>query len=95
MPADDSIARFVVSGHVQGVYFRASTQAQARQLGLRGQVRNLPDGRVEVVAAGPADAIDALAAWLAIGPDAARVDRVEREALTDARGIPDRFEVVR
>lgn len=71
-------ARFVVAGKVQGVWFRASTREQALRLGLRGFARNLDDGRVEVLAAGDAGAIDALARWLAQGPPNARVDGVER-----------------
>jgi acylphosphatase len=76
-------ARFHVSGHVQGVFFRASTRDQALRLGLRGYARNLPDGRVEVLAVGEADAIDALARWLHEGPPMARVDAVEREEASD------------
>jgi len=76
-------ARFLVSGKVQGVFFRASTREQAQRLGLRGHARNLPDGRVEVLAAGEADAIDALAGWLQHGPPQARVDAVQREVATD------------
>ena len=78
-----SAARFLVSGRVQGVFFRASTREQARQLGLRGHARNLPDGRVEVLAVGEADAVDALARWLRHGPPRARVDAVIRAAATD------------
>ena len=78
-----AVARFLVSGKVQGVFFRASTREQAQRLGLRGHARNLPDGRVEVLAAGEPDAIDALAQWLKHGPPQARVDAVEREAATD------------
>lgn len=72
-------ARFLVEGKVQGVFFRASTREQALRLGLRGWARNLPDGRVEVVAAGEERAIDALAQWLEDGPPSARVDAVLRE----------------
>jgi len=71
-------ARFLVSGLVQGVYFRASTREQALRLQLAGHARNLDDGRVEVVAVGDAQAIDALAQWLQEGPPAARVADVER-----------------
>src|SRR3546814_8359975 len=71
-------ARFLVSGKVQGVFFRASTREQAQRLGLRGHARNLSDGRVEVLAAGEPDAIDALADWLQRGPPQARVEAVER-----------------
>lgn len=77
-------ARFVVSGRVQGVFFRASTRDQATALGLRGHARNLDDGRVEVLAVGDPDAIDTLAAWLHEGPRLARVDRVEREPAGEA-----------
>lgn len=74
MPA----ARFLVSGKVQGVFFRASTRERALDLGLNGRATNLPDGRVEVVAEGPAEALDALEAWLHEGPSAARVEVVVR-----------------
>ena len=79
MPA----ARFLVEGQVQGVFFRAGTQARAVELGLRGHARNLGDGRVEVVAEGDAPALDALAEWLRVGPPAARVDRVTREEIAE------------
>jgi len=79
-----SAARFLVSGKVQGVFFRASTREQGCALGLRGHARNLDDGRVEVLAAGDDAAIDALAGWLQRGPPAARVDRVERSAADEA-----------
>jgi len=77
-------ARFLVSGRVQGVSFRAYTQAKARELGLGGHARNLPDGRVEVVAEGAPAAIDALGAWLWQGSPAARVADVAREAVVPA-----------
>ena len=73
-------ARFLVSGRVQGVAFRACTRAQAIGLGLRGYARNLLDGRVEVLAVGDAEAIEHLAEWLRHGPPLARVDAVHREA---------------
>lgn len=73
-------ARFLVSGKVQGVWFRASTREVALRLGLRGYARNLADGRVEVLASGEAAAVDALATWLLHGPPSARVDALERHA---------------
>jgi acylphosphatase len=73
-----SAARFLVAGKVQGVWFRASTREQAQRLGLHGHARNLDDGRVDVLAVGEGEAIDALAQWLAHGPPDARVDLVER-----------------
>lgn len=68
------IARQVtVRGRVQGVYFRASTQQQARRLGVAGWVRNLPDGRVEAWLEGADDAVEALMAWMREGPEQAEV----------------------
>ena len=69
--------RFTVSGRVQGVFFRQSTADTATRLALDGWVRNLPDGRVEGMAAGSPDALAELRAWLDRGPPAARVDGVE------------------
>lgn len=70
---------FHMTGRVQGVWFRASTQHQAERLGLTGWVRNLPDGRVEGWAEGPEDRLDALEAWLAHGPDQAQVTSLSAE----------------
>ncbi|MFZ5655713.1 MAG: acylphosphatase [Pseudomonadota bacterium] len=78
-----SAARFVVSGRVQGVAFRAHARAEALRLGLSGHARNLADGRVDVLAAGDAAALDAFAAWLCNGPPLARVDSVERLPVSD------------
>jgi acylphosphatase len=73
-------SRFLVSGIVQGVGFRWYVARQARGLGLTGFARNLPDGRVEVVAAGADPAgLDRLEALLRAGPAHAQVERVERE----------------
>jgi acylphosphatase len=72
-PIVQTAIHFWVSGRVQGVYFRASTQATALQLGLCGWVRNLPDGRVEGVAGGPREAVDKLVTWLHHGPEHAQV----------------------
>lgn len=67
----------IVSGRVQGVYFRAETQDTARRLGLCGFVRNLSDGRVEVVAEGEEKALDELLSFLHKGPSLARVYNVD------------------
>jgi acylphosphatase len=67
----------IVRGRVQGVYFRASTQREARRLGLVGWVKNRGDGSVEIVAEGEEVAIRELYGWAQKGPSAARVDRVE------------------
>lgn len=71
-------ARFVISGRVQGVFFRASTLEHAQRLQLRGYAKNLPDGTVEVLACGDALAIDQLEGWLQHGPPSARVESVTR-----------------
>lgn len=70
--------KWLISGRVQGVFFRQSTRHQAEPLGLAGHALNLPGGRVEVVARGSVSALDALERWLQRGPAAARVDAVER-----------------
>lgn len=68
--------RFLVTGKVQGVFFRASTAREAARLGLRGTACNLPGGAVEVLAVGPAGQVDELGRWLRTGPPRARVDAV-------------------
>jgi acylphosphatase len=78
-------AKFIVTGRVQGVFFRASTRAEAERLGLSGHACNLADGSVEVVACGDTAALRELAAWLQHGPPSARVQSVVRsELLGDA-----------
>lgn len=74
-------ARFLVSGRVQGVFFRAATRECALRLGIAGHATNLADGRVEVLAAGGDDALAELERWLHHGPPAARVAAVTRETL--------------
>ena len=66
-----------VHGLVQGVFFRYSTQCQAQLLGLVGWVENTPDGSVHVIAEGRREALEALLAWLHVGPELATVSRVE------------------
>ena len=73
-------ARFLVAGKVQGVWFRAGTREQAVALGLRGYARNLPDGRVEVLAVGEEQDVARLEQWLHRGTPMARVDTVETVA---------------
>lgn len=75
-------AHLVVTGRVQGVWYRASMRQEAERLGLAGWVRNRTDGAVEAEATGEADALDRLIAWARVGPPAARVTdvRVERRA---------------
>lgn len=87
-----SAARFLVSGRVQGVSFRASAREQALRLGLRGHARNLADGRVEVLAVGGEDALAELEAWLRKGPPLAEVAGLERHEATDEASGED-FEI--
>lgn len=68
--------RFRVSGRVQGVFYRAGTQDRARRLGLTGWVRNLPDGKVELVACGDEARLKQLEEWLWQGPPHAHVEDV-------------------
>jgi acylphosphatase len=80
--------RCLVGGRVQGVFFRKSTQQQAQQLGVAGYAKNLPDGRVEVMAVGEPDAVNALMKWLWQGSPASHVTNVDVEdiappAITD------------
>ncbi len=68
-----------ISGRVQGVFFRQSTQQQARQLGITGHAINLHDGRVEVIACGEQRAVDQLLEWLHKGPQMAQVEQLQCE----------------
>jgi acylphosphatase len=85
--------RCLVAGRVQGVYYRAATADEAARLSLDGWVKNLADGRVEVVAAGEPESIATLARWLWKGPPAARVDAVYVEEWTSS--VPRGFAVAR
>lgn len=83
-----------ISGRVQGVWFRGSTLERARQLGVTGWVRNLPDGRVEVTAEGTRARLMDLLAFCREGPPAARVDDVDARWV-DAQGLTGAFELRR
>ena len=72
--------RSFVSGRVQGVFYRATCVKQAISLGLAGYARNLPDGRVEVLACGQAPAVERFIAWLWEGSPASKVTGVETSA---------------
>ena len=71
----------VVSGRVQGVWYRRATQEQALKAGVTGYARNLADGRVEVLLCGEGEAINAVVEWLWQGPADARVTHVELEGV--------------
>jgi len=67
----------IISGRVQGVFFRYKTQQEALKLGLTGWVRNLDGGQVEVLAEGEKDKLEELAKWTKIGPRQAQVEKME------------------
>jgi acylphosphatase len=69
--------RVVVTGRVQGVFFRDSCRTQARRAGVAGSVRNREDGRVEAIFEGDDEAVERLVAWCGQGPPGAQVDDVE------------------
>ena len=72
--------RYVISGRVQGVGFRFFAKAAGRREDLQGWVRNLADGRVEVVCEGDADAVERFERAIRQGPPGARVDGVESQS---------------
>jgi acylphosphatase len=83
-----------ITGVVQGVFFRACTRDEARQLGLGGWVRNRADGSVEAVAEGPEETLGRLASWCEQGSPGSRVERVERtwdEATGEFTGFSIRY----
>ena len=87
-----SCYRYTISGHVQGVFYRASTKRKAKSLGITGTVRNLEDGGVEVVAEGERQRLERLFDWLLQGPPMASVDRVLPEPMP-AQGFTQ-FDVI-
>lgn len=92
VPPDSAARRIRITGRVQGVFFRASTAERAQALGVTGRARNCPDGSVEVLAAGAAEALAGLIEWLHHGPPLARVERVEVEIIAlDSVEWPERF----
>jgi acylphosphatase len=74
--SDHQRVTLIVTGRVQGVFYRDSTMRKARELGLSGNVRNLPDGSVRIEAQGPAAALEKLVIWAHEGPPAAVVSEV-------------------
>ncbi|MBM3267377.1 MAG: acylphosphatase [Candidatus Sericytochromatia bacterium] len=77
MSGEDVRVHALVCGRVQGVWYRQSTCERAGELGVTGWVRNLPDGRVEILAEGSRPAVEALLEWARQGPPLAAVDRVD------------------
>ena len=84
--------KYLVSGRVQGVFYRATTARFALELKIRGYARNLPDGRVEVLAYGEETAVDAFVTRLWIGSSASKVTSVEvAETRIDPADVPAQF----
>lgn len=84
--------RCLVSGRVQGVFYRATAARRARELGIAGHARNLPDGRVEVLACGEAQAVQSFLEWLWIGSSGSKVVAVDVEAVELApQALPQGF----
>ena len=88
----DKVVHCLVSGRAQGVWYRASAQKKARELGLCGRVSNLATGDVEVVAAGSPSALTVLCQWLWEGPAGAGVSRVTVSETDEI--VDDDFRVV-
>jgi acylphosphatase len=82
---DEVIRRFLVTGKVQGVFFRHSARLEAKRLNVRGVARNLPDGSVEVLAMGSMAAMQSMHEWLKRGPVQARVDDVRESDAADKK----------
>jgi len=80
------VQHFLVKGRVQGVGFRWFVQREAAELGLRGWVKNTPDGHVEVLAAGEPDQLEDLQLALAKGSRGSRVDAVIKHTLAENEG---------
>jgi len=90
----DVYKQIFVSGRVQGVFFRGSTRQIASELSLTGGVRNLHDGRVEVLLAGDENSIESLIKWLKTGPKLAKVSTIEVVDLSSdsmAHQLPDQL----
>jgi acylphosphatase len=91
-PVRHVVRRCLVSGRVQGVFYRASARTQARAAGIRGHARNLADGRVEVLAYGEEQAVLRFIEWLWVGPSAAKVAHVHvEEVQLAAHELPEDF----
>ena len=83
--------RILVSGRVQGVFYRDTCRREAERIGVGGRASNLDDGRVEVIVEGEPDAVDAMIDWCRRGSDPANVTNIEVEE-QDPQG-EDRFHV--
>ena len=84
--------KFLIAGRVQGVFYRATVAQRARELAVTGHAKNLPDGRVEVIACGTPKALEQLERWLWIGSSASKVTGVDATDLAlDPADVPSSF----
>jgi acylphosphatase len=74
---DEKRIHVVIYGKVQGIYFRAYTQAEGNRLGVKGWVKNRSDGAVEVAVEGESEKVDQMLAWLKVGSPGAQIAKVE------------------
>jgi acylphosphatase len=86
----DCCVRAIVTGKVQGVWYRRGAQEKALQHRITGYAKNLPDGRVEVLMCGSADAVKLMSEWLWQGSEGAQVTHVELNVLDSCRA-PNNF----
>ena len=91
--SDPERAHVLVSGRVQGVFFRDSTRQKAEELGLAGWVKNTPDGQVEALFEGPSESVREMVDWCQDGPQRAAVENVDVD-FEDADGDLEGFEVL-
>jgi acylphosphatase len=89
----DIRVRLIIEGRVQGVWFRDSTRTEARRIGVKGWVKNLPDGNVEVLAEGPEDKTEKFIKYCHKGPPNAKVISV-KEIREEWQGEFDSFNIV-
>jgi acylphosphatase len=85
--------RFIVHGKVQGVFYRKFVAQKLRQMGIRGYVRNLPDGTVEVVVRATEEELDGIRKALEEGSPLSEVEKIEMEYLDDDDLLYDGFEI--
>ena len=89
---DNIRAHIFISGRVQGIFFRQNTQKKAQKLGVTGWVKNLSDGRVEIVCEGEKEKVEEIVKWAKRGPILAKVNGLDVE-WQEYRGEFNNFEI--
>ncbi len=85
------VVHLVIKGKVQGVYFRASARDVANKLAIKGWVKNMPDGNVEVVAEGSKEQLDKFIEWCQHGPKQSQVNEVKINTVEANLSLPEVF----